>query len=99
MVLNIDPPLLNSASPWATTFEDIKELYNCPYTGAVTTRTSLLEGFSHDDAVHQHCFFEPGKNAMGKGDSSAWNGRYVFGPILIEKSKAGCKFLLCSLVC
>jgi hypothetical protein len=34
-----------------------------------------LEGFSHDDAVHQLCFFEPGQNSRGKGDSSAWNGR------------------------
>jgi dihydroorotate dehydrogenase (fumarate) len=53
----IDPPLLNSASPWSTTLEDIKALYDTPYTGAVTIRTSLLEGFSHDDAVHQHVFF------------------------------------------
>jgi dihydroorotate dehydrogenase (fumarate) len=73
--LKIEPPLLNSASPWATTFEDIKELYESPYTGAVTTRTSLLEGFSHDEEVHQRCFFEAGKNARGKGDASAWNGR------------------------
>lgn len=54
----IDPPLLNSASPWSTTLEDIKALYDTPFTGAVTIRTSLLEGFSHDDAVHQHVFFD-----------------------------------------
>lgn len=59
--LKIDPPLLNSACPWATTLEDIKALYDSPYTGAVTIRTSLLEGFTHDDSVHQYTFFTLGK--------------------------------------
>ena len=58
--LKIDPPLLNSSSPWATTLEDLKQLYDCPHTGAVTTRTSLLEGFGHDDSVHQYTFFTAG---------------------------------------
>lgn len=53
-----DPPLLNSANPWATSLEDLRELYNCPYTGAVTTRTNTLNGFAHDDDVHQYCFFD-----------------------------------------
>lgn len=65
--LKIDPPLLNSASPWSTTLEDIKALYDTPYTGAVTIRTSLLEGFSHDDAVHQHVFFESEKTIIPAG--------------------------------
>jgi dihydroorotate dehydrogenase (fumarate) len=60
--VKIDPPLLNSACPWATTLEDIKALYDSPYTGAVTIRTSLLEGFSHDDKIHQYTFFTPGKS-------------------------------------
>lgn len=53
-----DPPLLNSANPWATTIEDLRELYACPYTGAVTTRTNTLDGFAHDDSIHQYCFFD-----------------------------------------
>ena len=53
-----DPPLLNSANPWATSIDDLRELYNCPYTGAVTTRTNTLEGFAHNDDVHQYCFFD-----------------------------------------
>ncbi|KAI4720852.1 FMN-linked oxidoreductase [Aureobasidium sp. EXF-10727] len=53
----INPPLLNSANPWCSTREDLEALYACPYTGAVTTRTSLLLGFPHDDLVHQHAFF------------------------------------------
>ncbi|KAB8339173.1 hypothetical protein FH972_022108 [Carpinus fangiana] len=52
-------PLLNSASPWATTKEDLLALLTCPYTIAVTTRTSTLEGFPNNDAIHQHCFFDP----------------------------------------
>jgi len=64
--LNIDPPLLNSACPWSTTLEDIKALYDSPYTGAVTIRTSLLEGFTHDDSVHQYTFFTPGTTIPAK---------------------------------
>ena len=72
--LTIDPPLLNSASPWATTYEDLKELYECPFTGAVTVRTSLLKGFQHDDAVHQYAFFDSGGSANEKGDDSVKSG-------------------------
>lgn len=56
---NIDPPLLNSATPWATTIDDIQSLYNCPHTGALTIRTSLLNGFHHDPGIHQYTFFSP----------------------------------------
>lgn len=57
--LGFNPPLLNSANPWATTKEDLEALYNCPYTGAVTTRTALANAFKHNDGTHQYCFFEP----------------------------------------
>jgi dihydroorotate dehydrogenase (fumarate) len=59
MSLNISPPLINSSNPWATTLEDLRNLYACEHTGAVTVRTSTLTGFAHDDAVHQYTFFEP----------------------------------------
>lgn len=49
----IDPPLLNSASPWASDLDDLQALYDTPYTGAVTTRTSTLKGFADDPAIHQ----------------------------------------------
>lgn len=48
---------MNSSSIWASTREQLTALYNCPHTGAVTLRTSLLKGFDHDDSIHQHCFF------------------------------------------
>lgn len=57
--LAFDPPLLNSANPWATTKDDLEALYICPHTGAVTIRTACANGFHHDSATHQYCFFEP----------------------------------------
>ncbi|KAF9640023.1 hypothetical protein BFW01_g11829 [Lasiodiplodia theobromae] len=57
--LNIKPPLLNSANPWATDLSHLLPLYACPHTGAITTRTSLLNGYPHDDAVNQYTFFSP----------------------------------------
>ena len=53
----LKPPILNSSSLWASTKEELTDLYNCPHTGAITVRTSLLKGFNHDDSIHQHCFF------------------------------------------
>jgi dihydroorotate dehydrogenase (fumarate) len=73
--LRIDPPLLNSASPWATTYKDLKALYSCPFTGAVTVRTSLLEGFQHDQTMHQYAFFDSGSAVNVKGDESIAAGR------------------------
>jgi dihydroorotate dehydrogenase (fumarate) len=73
--LRIDPPLLNSASPWATTYEDLKALYSCPFTGGVTVRTSLLKGFQHDQNVHQYAFFDSGSAANVKGDESITAGQ------------------------
>ena len=63
--LTITPPVLNSSSPWATTVDDLRTLYNSPYTGAVTTRTSLLEGFAHNPDTHQHTFFTSGSSSTG----------------------------------
>ncbi|KAI0471327.1 hypothetical protein F4859DRAFT_515544 [Xylaria cf. heliscus] len=70
--LHIDPPLFNSANPWATTLEQLRDLYHYPATGAVTTRTALLDGFPHDDDVHRYAIFEAGTHrvAGAKGDAS-----------------------------
>lgn len=57
-MLNISPPLINSANPWATSLDDLRTLYECPYTGAVTTRTSLVLGFPHDPSRHQFTLFD-----------------------------------------
>jgi dihydroorotate dehydrogenase (fumarate) len=57
--LTIEPPLVNSANPWCTTLDQLRELYASPYTGAVTTRTSLITAFSHDEFKHQFTFYNP----------------------------------------
>ena len=57
-LFSIYPPLLNTACPWATTIDDLRLLYKCPSTGAVTTRTSLIHGFDHDPEHHQYAFFD-----------------------------------------
>jgi len=61
---HIDPPLLNSANPWCTTLEDLQALYDDEFTGAVTTRTSLLKAFEHDATIHQHTFFDPRNHGL-----------------------------------
>jgi dihydroorotate dehydrogenase (fumarate) len=53
----ISPPLLNSSNPWATTRADLANLYACTHTGAVTTRTSLWQGFTQASSTHQYTFF------------------------------------------
>ena len=55
--------LINSSSAWASTKEQLTELFLCPHVGAVTIRTSLLTGFKHDDEVHQWTFFDTRANA------------------------------------
>ncbi|KAK3392150.1 hypothetical protein B0T20DRAFT_489300 [Sordaria brevicollis] len=47
--LNINPPLINTPCPAATTHDDLLALWLCPSTGGITTRTSLIGGFAHDD--------------------------------------------------
>ncbi|KAH8679689.1 hypothetical protein BGZ60DRAFT_400449 [Tricladium varicosporioides] len=61
-IKTIRPPLLNSANPWATTRTDLESLYKCPFTGAVTVRTSLLKAFDQNPEHHQYTFFSSSKN-------------------------------------
>ncbi|KAH6889435.1 hypothetical protein B0T10DRAFT_487972 [Thelonectria olida] len=69
--LAIDPPLLNSATPWATDIDDLAAILTSPSTGAVTTRTSLINGFDHEHSRHQYLFFDPATVAPNEGTSSA----------------------------
>lgn len=57
--LSFYPPLLNTASPWATTESHLRHLLLCPSTGAVTTRTSLIDGYPHAADRHRYAFFDP----------------------------------------
>jgi len=44
----ISPPLINTSCAWASEFNQLRELYDCPYIGAITTRTATLNGFVED---------------------------------------------------
>ena len=75
-LIAISPPLLNSANPWATTYDDLKTLYDSPNTGAVTIRTSLWTEFQQDPKLHQYTFFSPTTgHATSKIDTSLAEGR------------------------
>ena len=52
--IRIDPPIINTSCAWASEFAQLEELYNSPYTGAVTTRTATLSGFA-EDSSHAVC--------------------------------------------
>ncbi|KAL6866249.1 dihydroorotate dehydrogenase [Amphichorda felina] len=65
--LNIQPPLLNSACPWATTAEHLRALLESPSTGAITVRTSLIDGFDHQPSRHRFIFFDPSTTEPGRG--------------------------------
>ncbi|UKZ62390.1 uncharacterized protein TrAtP1_003640 [Trichoderma atroviride] len=69
--LSFHPPLLNTASPWATTESHLHDLLLCPSTGAVTTRTSLIDGFPHAADSHRYAFFDP---ATGKATPGTFSG-------------------------
>lgn len=56
--LRIEPPLLNAACPWASDLSFLRPLWASPSTGAITTRTSLVNGYPHDDAVNTFLFYD-----------------------------------------
>ncbi|GAA5938953.1 uncharacterized protein JCM15063_004374 [Sporobolomyces koalae] len=57
-------PLLNSASPWASTLEDLEQLWQCEFSDAITTRTATLTGYPDDPAKHQVAFFGTKNNSI-----------------------------------
>ncbi|KAH6615270.1 hypothetical protein C7974DRAFT_403597 [Boeremia exigua] len=91
--LAVTPPLLNSANPWCTTLEQLQELYDCAYTGAITTRTSLLNGFPNDPAVHQFAFYDPTRHTAsspnvdqgGNPNETGSLNTLGYSPILLEE--------------
>jgi hypothetical protein len=48
--IHIEPPVINASCSWASELAQLEELYNSPYTGAVTTRTATLDGFPEDSS-------------------------------------------------
>lgn len=49
--ITISPALINTSCAWASDEAQLAALFDCPYTGAVTTRTATLGGFD-EDASH-----------------------------------------------
>jgi dihydroorotate dehydrogenase (fumarate) len=58
-------------SRFASTKEQLVALYECPFTGAVTTRTSHIGGFAQDDNLHTHVFF--GENKLSSINSYGYS--------------------------
>lgn len=56
--LSFTPPVLNTPCPWCSELDNLRELYACENTGAVTTRTSMLTPYPHDWAVNQYILFD-----------------------------------------
>ncbi|KAI4947593.1 hypothetical protein J4E91_006413 [Alternaria rosae] len=77
----ITPPLLNSANPWCTTLEQLRELYDSPHTGAITTRTSLLKGFPHDPTHHQFTFFDPSTHSVSTPNKDLAGDEHTTGSL------------------
>ncbi|KAI0666228.1 hypothetical protein C8Q78DRAFT_1083169 [Trametes maxima] len=48
--LHIEPPVVNASCAWASDYEQLRELYDSPHTGAVITRTATFNGFSEDSS-------------------------------------------------
>ncbi|KAH6641717.1 hypothetical protein F5144DRAFT_145323 [Chaetomium tenue] len=80
-LFDIYPPLINTACPWATTIDDLRLLYKCPSTGAVTTRTSLVNGFDHDPEKHQYAFFDAAQAGSAQNTSVNSLG---YSPLTLE---------------
>lgn len=91
--LYISPPLLNSANPWCTTLEQLQELYESPHTGAVTTRTCLINGFPHDPSIHQFAFYntnslsssEPNVDQSGNQDTTGSLNTLGYSPTPLKE--------------
>lgn len=56
--LSFSPNLLNTPCPWCSELDDLRQLYACKDTGAVTTRTSMLTPYPHDWAINQYVLFD-----------------------------------------
>jgi len=54
--ISIIPPLLNSSCAWSSDLTQLENLYDSAYTGAVTTRTAVPNGFEEDEKVHSVAF-------------------------------------------
>lgn len=47
--IDVSPSMVNTSCAWASDYQQLNDLYQCPYTGAVTIRTATLDGFEEDE--------------------------------------------------
>lgn len=80
MVLPFHGLVVNSSNPWATTQEQLQELYDCPFIGAVTTRTSLENQGWPEDQRQQYRFFD-GRMLDGTWDNSVTPSTNLYSSI------------------
>ncbi|KAI0761676.1 hypothetical protein BD413DRAFT_485657 [Trametes elegans] len=73
--LNIEPPVINASCAWASDYEQLRELYESPHTGAVTTRTATFNGYSEDST---------NTVAFAKASASSLNS-YGYSPHSLSK--------------
>jgi dihydroorotate dehydrogenase (fumarate) len=79
----IDSLLIAYLFRFSSTKEQLLDLYQSKYTGGVTTRTSLLNGFAENSNLHQHAFF-------GENELSSINS-YGYSPYPLEQYLAWIK--------
>ncbi|KAG9223293.1 hypothetical protein CCMSSC00406_0000018 [Pleurotus cornucopiae] len=53
--IEVEPAIINSSCAWSSDRDQLQALYDCTYTGAVTTRTATIGGFDEND-THQVAF-------------------------------------------
>ncbi|KIJ68824.1 hypothetical protein HYDPIDRAFT_81307 [Hydnomerulius pinastri MD-312] len=61
--IEISPPLVNTSCAWASDLEQLTGLFDCPHTGAVSTRTATLEGFK-EDSSHAVAFLKDSLSSL-----------------------------------
>ncbi|KAF7327884.1 DHO-dh domain-containing protein [Mycena kentingensis (nom. inval.)] len=83
--LEISPPVVNSSCAWASDYDQLRELFDCQFTGAVVTRTAMLNGFPEDEThtvrVFRSLYFSlnPPEVAFASENTSSINS-YGYSP-------------------
>jgi len=61
--ISISPALINTSCAWASDETQLTALFDCFYTGAVTTRTATLRGFD-EDSSHTVAFLKDSHSSI-----------------------------------
>jgi len=61
--INVSPPIVNCSCAWASDYQQLNDLHQCSYTGAVTTRTATLDGFKEDE-THTVAFMKDSLSSL-----------------------------------